>query len=575
MRLRSCLLALAVAFLCSVAWGADAQELAAKLGSGTAAERSAAADALADMGIGAQAAVPQLIAVLASPDADVRWHAARALGVIGDAKAVPALRKLTTDTEALVRAQSIYALGLLKSDDKESLTAIVAGLKDKEVQVRRAAVRALSMIKADRKVTIPLVVDLLKDADPNVATRALHSITEAGAEAVPALTAALTHPEARYWACIALAEMGPQAKDAVPGLIKVLADEQPQNRLQATIALAEIGPVAKSAVLDLTKLLGDKSEPVRNAAVFALGRIGDKTAAEAVAKADKPADAYLHTLCTWALARMNPEDKQKQAAAIGLLATKLGDKDRDAAHMAARGIAELEPTAEVIRPAMEKLLAGADAETADRIFTALASLGSRIMPLAINALKDPSPARRERAMSVMAKVGPEAAPAVPELIKIIQGTDAKHKIEALFVIGAIGPTASAAAPAAVAALADTDLQVQQTAAYALGKIGPGAKEAVAPLKKLTASTDDLVKLTAIWALLQIGPRSDDLVKMALPLLTAGLKSTQELVRIEAAISLGEIGKGAATALPALEAAANDPSSSVRGAASEAIKKIKG
>jgi HEAT repeat protein len=98
---------------------------------------------------------------------------------------------------------------------------------------------------------------------------------------------------------------------------------------------------------------------------------------------------------------------------------------------------------------------------------------------------------------------------------------------------------------------------------------------VAPLKKLAASSDDLVKLTAIWALLQIGPRSDDLVKLALPLLTAGLKSTQELVRIEAAISLGEIGKGAASALPALQAAANDSSSSVREAATEAIKKIKG
>jgi HEAT repeat protein len=575
MRFGSCFLALAVAFVGSAASGADVQQLAAKLGSGTVAERSAAADALADMGPTAQAAVPQLVTALASPDGDVRWHSARALGVIGDAKAIPALRKLTTDANTMVRAQAIYALGLLKSGDKESLSAIVTGLADKEVQVRRAAVRAMSMIKADRKVTIPLVVKLLEDADPNVAMRAMSAITEAGTEAVPALTAALTHPEARYWACIALSEIGPPAKDAVPGLIKVLADEQPQIRLQATIALAEIGPLAKSAVLDLTKLLGDKSEPVRNAAVFALGRIGDKNAAAAIAKIDKPADDYLHTLCTWALARMNPEDKQQQAAAVDLLAAKLGDKDRNAAHMAARGIAELEPAAEVIRPAMEKLLAGADAETADRIFTALASLGTKIMPLAINALKDSSPARRERAMQVLAKVGPEAATAVPELVKIIQNPDAKHKIEALFVIGAIGPKASAAVPAAVAALSHTDVQVQQTAAFALGKIGPEAKEAVTPLKKLAASSDDLVKLTAIWALLQIGPRSEDLVKMALPLLTAGLKSTQELVRIEAAISLGEIGKGAASALPALQAAANDSSSSVREAATEAIKKIKG
>lgn len=574
MRLGSCLLGTVLAFLCSAVWGADAKQLAGMLGSGTAAERRSAADALADLGIGGQEAVPQLTAALTAEDADLRWRAARALGIIGDAKAVPALRKLTADSETLVRAQATYALGRLKADDQESLTAVIGRLADKEVQVRRAAVRAMSMIKADRKVTIPLVIKMLEDADPNVAMRAMSSIAEAGAEAVPALNAALTHPQARYWACIALSEMGAQAKDAVPSLVKVLTDEQPQNRMQAAIALAEIGPAAKPAVLELTKLLGDKFESVRNTAVFALGRIGDKTAADAVAKADKANDAYLHMLCTWALARMMPEDKQRQAAAMTLLAGKLGDKDRDAAHMAARAIAELEPTADVIRPVMEKLIAGSDAETADRIFNSLASIGPKIMPLAINALKDPSPLRRERAMRVLAKVGPEAAPAVPELINIAKGDDAKQKIEALFAIGAIGPAAAAAAPAAVASLGHTDPQVQQTAAYALGKIGPAAKEAVAPLKQLTASKDDLIRLTAVWALLQIGPRSDDLVKMALPLLSAGLKSQQELVRIEAAMSLGELGKAAATALPALEAAGNDPSSSVRGAASDAIKKIK-
>ena len=37
---------------------------------------------------------------------------------------------------------------------------------------------------------------------------------------------------------------------------------------------------------------------------------------------------------------------------------------------------------------LEKVMAGADAETADRIMSAYASLGARIVPLAINALKD-------------------------------------------------------------------------------------------------------------------------------------------------------------------------------------------
>jgi HEAT repeat protein len=306
-----------------------------------------------------------------------------------------------------------------------------------------------------------------------------------------------------------------------------------------------------------------------------LGRIGDKSAADAIAKADKPDDAFLHPMCVWALARLNPSDKQRQLAAIELMAAKLGDKDLATGQMAARAIAELDPTADVIRPVMEKVVAGADAETADRIFSALASIGARIVPLAINALKDSSALRRERAMKVLSKIGADAAPAVPELTTIAQGSDAKLKVEALFTIGAIGPKAAAAVPAVVSSLGDSDPQMQQTAAYAAGKIGPAAAAAVPVLKKLIASNDDLVKMTAVWALLQIGPRTDDLVKMALPLLSAGLSSQREMVRVDAAMSLGQLGKAAASALPALEKSLQDSSGNVRSAASAAIKSIKG
>jgi len=575
MRLAPCLVALTLALVASLAYGADVKQLAGKLGVGSPSDQRAAADALADLGASAQEAVPQLVAALSAGDADLRWRAARALGLIGDMNAEEALRKATSDSEPLVRAQALFALGRLKADYKESLTTVISAMGDKEVQVRRAAVRTLAMIQADRKVTIPLVVKMLEDADQNVAMRAVSAIAEAGAEAVPALNAALANPQARYWACIALSEMGDKAKDAVPGLARALSDEQPQTRLQASIALAEIGPAARPAVPELTKLLGDKFEAVQRSAVFALGRIGDKSAAEAVAKADKPDNAYLHPMFVWASARLNPGDKQRQMAAIELMAANLGDKDLATGQMAARAIAELDPPADAIRPVMEKLVAGADAETADRIFSALASIGARIVPLAINALKDPSALRRERSMKVLSKIGPDAAPAVPELTAIAKGMEAKLKVEALFTIGAIGPKAAAAVPAVVSALSESDPQTQQTAAYAAGKIGPAATAAVPALKKLTASNDDLVKMTAVWALLQIGPRTDELVKAALPLLSAGLSSQREMVRVDAAMSLGQLGKAAAPALPALEKSLQDPSGNVRSAASAAIKSIKG
>jgi HEAT repeat protein len=261
--------------------------------------------------------------------------------------------------------------------------------------------------------------------------------------------------------------------------------------------------------------------------------------------------------------------------AIDMLVGKLGDKDRNTAYMAARAITELEPSADAIGPAMQRAIAAADPETADRIFTAFASLGARVVPLAINALQDPSSLRKERALRVLGKIGADAAPAVPELVTILKGNDPKLKTEALFVAAAIGPKADAAVPEAIKALSDPDPQMQQTAGYALGKIGPGAKAAVPELKKLTSSNDELVKLTAVWALLQIGPQSPELTQMALPMLTAALGSEREMVRIEAAMSLGNLGKAAASALPSLEKAQQDESPAVRNAATEAVKQIRG
>jgi HEAT repeat protein len=276
------------------------------------------------------------------------------------------------------------------------------------------------------------------------------------------------------------------------------------------------------------------------------------------------------------LAKMYPEDKPRQQAAIGHLVLKLADKNSSTGHLAARAIAELAPPDEVIRPAMDKLLAGADAETSDRVFTAYASLGPKVVPLAIKALKDTSATRRERALQVLARLGADAAPALPELVEVIKAGTPQHKAEALYVVAAIGPKADATAvAAATAALADADPQVKMAAGYALGKIGPAAKEALPALTQLAASDDELLKLSSVWAMLQIGVMNDDLTKMAVPMLTKALTSEREFVRVEAAMSLGKLGKAAASAAAALEKAAQDPSPAVRSAAEESLKLIKG
>jgi HEAT repeat protein len=162
---------------------------------------------------------------------------------------------------------------------------------------------------------------------------------------------------------------------------------------------------------------------------------------------------------------------------------------------------------------------------------------------------------------------------IDERRRLLKVEDPVVRAEVLFVLAAIGPQAEAAVAPVTSALSDKDRDVMLTAGYCLGKIGPPAKAAVPELKRLLTSEDKIVKLTGIWALLQIGPKNDAMAQTALPLLTDALTHEYEFVRVEAALALGDLGKSAAEAIPALEEAKNDNSLAVRQAVAGAIEKI--
>jgi HEAT repeat protein len=99
---------------------------------------------------------------------------------------------------------------------------------------------------------------------------------------VPELTEALKdktpHSPFRLRAAMALGNLGPSAKDAVPALVEALNAETAKYgplRFHAATALGQIGPDADKAVLPLLDLLNDKNAgPVRLLAIDALGKIG-------------------------------------------------------------------------------------------------------------------------------------------------------------------------------------------------------------------------------------------------------------------------------------------------------------
>jgi cyclophilin family peptidyl-prolyl cis-trans isomerase len=104
------------------------------------------------MRIKQSASVEPLAAQLRSPDPDIKWQASNALARIRDriTPAVPGLLPLLEDKNELVRAHAARALGVAK--DKRAVDPLIRLLTDKDERVVVSAINALGAIEDARSV---------------------------------------------------------------------------------------------------------------------------------------------------------------------------------------------------------------------------------------------------------------------------------------------------------------------------------------------------------------------------------------------------------------------------------------
>lgn len=540
-----------------------------------AEKRVAAADQLATLGPQAAPAVPDLVRALDDPNPDVRWHAARALHAIGPAAspAVNALAKSLKDDNFMVRGHAANALGTIGEAARPAAAALAQTVTDPDPHVRRAAVRALTKIRPGPEIGIPLMVQVLEDADPSVVMPALATLAEFKGQVVPVMIEAMKNPKARYWATIVLGEVGPEAAPAIPALTSALQIDEPELRMQALIALGNIGPAAKSAVASIQPLLEDDEPAVRYAAAFALGEIGDRAASAALQKSRGAEDPFLALVSTWALARINPDNRQLVDQAVDALAEALKSDDPQVRMAAARGLNDLNAPPDLVVPALVDALHDLQGPELAHIIEALSTLGPAAVPRLVSAID--VEALRPVAFMVLDRMGPQAKTAVPALVEHLKTDDDTLKSQLQFVLAAIGPDSAPAVPLLVESLASGNDDVRRSALYALGKIGPGAKAAAPALRSHLSNPDSdaLRRVGVVWALLQIDPNNPQLVIEAVPLLTEALSSEVPLVRREAAIALGNLGQPAHGSIGEIRALLDDKDPGVRAAAAEALEKL--
>ena len=559
-------------------------------------DRVVVIDEIGAAGQNAQPALDALVAALADAEPNVRWHAARAIGLIGEdaITAVPAIVTLLDDADPVVVAQAAAALGAIRHDDGRAvipakdaevyaatLEPLAKTLVHADPRARRAAIRALGRLSPSSEVLAPIVAKQLADADHAVVLAAMHSLADIGAPAVPFLVEALKNPSSRYWAEVALAEIGPAAAAAVEPLAASAAEGEIPERLQAILCLAAIGEPAASAASAVTSVLDSNEESLRLAAAFALGRMRSPAADASLKKAVAGNDPFVAAVAAWALARIHPDDKALVADAVSRLRKQVASDDPEARAAGVAGLTELaesldDATRTELADAFLSLLSDPHRKVEQRAGAGLIRLGASGVPALRAKITDP--ALRLKVIEVLGALGTSAKPALADLIAAVGDADEEVRGDAAVAIAAIGAEAAEAVPSLQKVVTDASLPagVRYAAVYALGRIGPSASAAEPALRELVGSDDELMATVAVWAALKIKPDDQELRELAVPRLRRALRGDREMVRLEAAVALGDIGAPAASAVPILELVAeDDPMVAVRAAAAAAVAKIKG
>ena len=268
--------------------------------------RMSAVRALAWLGQGgvrADTVFAYLSKALTSKNTGLRFEAAKAMGQLGDPRAVDPLIDALQDKNYLVRASAAWALGELGYKRAvDSLLEFLYGKKflgGKRGTVQFTAASALASIGDQR------ACDLLISMSRQNRVAA-QTLVDMDSIAFDPLISKLKNEKKNtpdlYNAIGVLGMM--KAKRAVDKLAIILKNKNAFNRKSAAWALGEIGDLRAQPFL--IESLTDKKTEVRQNAAWALGKIGDSGAVESLISImnNQEEKASVRQNATWALGKI-------------------------------------------------------------------------------------------------------------------------------------------------------------------------------------------------------------------------------------------------------------------------------
>lgn len=227
--------------------------------------RMEAATRLGYLGAEAKPALPALVQALGDPVPAVRMKAVDTLGVLGpDPESLKAVLGMLQDRDVLVRVSTAYALPKLGAKPEVAVGALTGKLKDPAPEVRRAAAVAILPLDRTHREAIALMRQDLQSENGIFRVQACRLLARSlPPTELPALIDVLGNvletgePDARAAAARLLGGMG---ASTVPLLTRTARDqkESANVRTAAFNSLAQIGPEAKAAVPALKELVAER-----------------------------------------------------------------------------------------------------------------------------------------------------------------------------------------------------------------------------------------------------------------------------------------------------------------------------
>jgi HEAT repeat protein len=219
---------------------------------------------------------------LSNPDGLIRRRAAGAIVAFG-ADALPPLGKAAvSDADSEVRLEAIKGLARLGPVAGPAVPTLVQATRDRVAFVRRGAVSALGTVAMATPEVLEALIHALVDVDAAVIDNAAHSLLALGAPSIGPLTNSLKDTDVglRQMAVLTLSggirfgKLRPIPDETVTALIETLGDTSSDIRDEAARALADLGPQAKGALPALRRMAAsDPADAVRLVARRAIEQI--------------------------------------------------------------------------------------------------------------------------------------------------------------------------------------------------------------------------------------------------------------------------------------------------------------